>query len=78
MKKLLIGLVGIFSSVTLFGLTMVSVSIYSSVLTKGNIGWDTQLGPFGTAFKEIGIVPFTLCVLFFIFGAYYVKTGLKE
>lgn len=80
MKKLLVGFVGIVSSVILFGLTVVSASIYSLYLTSsgGAGGWNTNLGPFGTALQEIGLVPLVICALLFLVGVYYIVVGLKE
>jgi hypothetical protein len=79
-KKVLVGSVGILSSVILFGLTLVSASIYSLYLTNsgGTGGWDTNLGPFWAAVQEIGILPLIICVLLFFGGIYYMVVGIKE
>ena len=80
MKKILVGSVGILSSVILFGLTLVSAAIYSLYLTNSGAagGWDTNLGPFGTALQEIGVLPLFICALLFLVGVYYIVVGSKQ
>ena len=80
MKKVLAGAVGIVSSVVLLGLTLVSASIYSLYLTNPGSasGWDKNLGPFGTALRQIGTLPLVLCALLFLGGVYYVIVGIKQ
>lgn len=78
MKKIVVGSVGVLSSVILFGLTLVSASIYSLYLATPGAGWNGNLGPFGTALKEIGTRPLIICVILFLVGVYYMVDGFKE
>lgn len=79
LKKVIIGAIGVLSSVILFGLSLVSASIYSFYLTtSGGGGWTPNLGPFGTALKEIGAFPVILSVLFFLVGIYFIVMGIRD
>ncbi|PFH82643.1 hypothetical protein [Bacillus sp. AFS088145] len=79
MKNLIVGGIGVLASILLFGVTLISASIYSLYLSQpaGN-GWDSNLGVLGTALVNIGIIPFLLSLVFFIIGAHYVYKGIKE
>ncbi|WP_430489077.1 phosphatase [Rossellomorea marisflavi] len=68
MKKLATGLVLILSSAILYGLTLITAAIYSTVLSKEGFGWDQRYGVFGTAFRRIGTVPLVLSILLAVVG----------
>lgn len=79
MKKLVIGSIGVLSSITLFGMTLISAAVYSLYLIKPDIGgYDRNLGVFGTALKEIGTIPLILSGLLLLLGIYYLIRGVKE
>jgi hypothetical protein len=78
MKKLIVGAVGVLSSVILFGLTRVSAAVYALYLTQPGAGWNTNLGPFGTALRSIGTFPIIISVLLFLVGIYFIVMGFKE
>ncbi|MEW4305867.1 phosphatase [Rossellomorea marisflavi] len=68
MKKLATGLVLILSSAILYGSTLITASIYSTVISQEGFGWDQRYGVFGTAFRKVGIVPLVLSVLLAVVG----------
>jgi hypothetical protein len=68
MKKLATGLVLILSSAILYGLTLITAAIYSTVLSKEGFGWDSCYGLFGTAFRKVGIVPLILSIILAVLG----------
>ncbi len=68
MKKLATGLVLILSSAILYGSTLITAAIYSTVLSKEGFGWDSRYGVFGTAFRRIGTVPLVLSILLAVVG----------
>lgn len=79
MKKIIIGVIGVLSSVILFGLTLVAVSIYSLYLSAPDIGeYDSNLGVFGTSLAEIGLIPLVISFLIFTVGIYFLIQGLKN
>ncbi|KAB7709099.1 phosphatase [Bacillus aerolatus] len=79
MKKLIIGGTGVLSGVILFGMTLIAAAVYSLYLTAPDIGsYDTNLGVFGTALKEIGNIPLIISLLLFIVGVFYLIKGIKE
>ena len=41
-------------------------------------GWDKNLGPFGTALRQIGTLPLVLCALLFLGGVYYVMVEIRQ
>lgn len=79
MKNLIVGGIGVLASILLFGVTLISASIYSLYLSRpAGGGWDSNLGVFGTALFNIGTIPLLLSLVFFIIGARYVYKGIKE
>ncbi|KZE69063.1 hypothetical protein AWM68_02010 [Fictibacillus phosphorivorans] len=71
MKKLIIGSVFFISSIVLFGMTLISASVYSLYLTAPDIGgYETNLGLFGTALKEVGIAPLSMSLVLLVAGIY--------
>lgn len=79
MKKIVIGGIGILSSVILFGMVQLSAVVYSLYLTAADIGgYDSDLGVYGTALKETGTVPLFISGILFLFGIYYLIKGIKE
>ncbi len=64
-----IGLFLILSSAIIYGSALISSSIYSLIL--GGVdgqGWSSDYGIFGTALREVGIVPIIIAVLLAIIG----------
>ncbi|UPM52679.1 phosphatase [Gottfriedia acidiceleris] len=79
MKNLIVGGIGVLTSMLLFGVTLISASIYSLYLSQpAGDGWDSNLGVFGTALINIGTIPLILSLVFFIVGIRYVYKGIKE
>ncbi|MBT2655309.1 phosphatase [Bacillus sp. ISL-18] len=80
MKKLVIGAIGVISGVFLYGMTLIASAIYSLYLTAPDTGggYDTDLGVFGTALKEIGTIPLIISIILFIAGIYYLYKGMKS
>ncbi|MEW5570453.1 phosphatase [Rossellomorea marisflavi] len=68
MKKLATGLVLILSSAILYGSTLITAAVYSTVISQEGFGWDQRYGVFGTAFRKVGIVPFVLSILLAVVG----------
>lgn len=69
MKNTNIGLVLLLSSAIIYGSTLISASVYSLILGGVNgQGWNTEYGVFGTAVREIGILPIIIAVLLAITG----------
>ncbi|MDM5317294.1 phosphatase [Fictibacillus sp. b24] len=80
MKKLIIGSVFFISSIVLFGMTLISASIYSLYITTPDIdgyigGYDRSLGVYGTALKEVGIMPLFMSMVLLIAGIYLLVKG---
>jgi len=79
MKNVVIGGIGVLSSIILFGMTLISASIYSLYLSaEGGEGWNSNLGVFGTALYNIGFIPLMLCVIFFFIGIYYLNKSIRD
>lgn len=79
MKNIVIGGIGVLSSIILFGMTLISSSIYSLYLSsESGEGWNSNLGVFGTALYNIGFIPLMLCVIFFFTGIFYLNKSIKE
>lgn len=74
MKKIVIGITGIISAIILFGMTMISASIFSTIID----GWDRRYGRFGTALLEVGTFPIVVSLIFFVIGAIFIINGVKE
>jgi hypothetical protein len=68
MKKLATGLVLILSSSVLYAATLITVAIYSTVLSQEGFGWDSRYGVFGTAFWKVGTVPVVVSTILAIVG----------
>ena len=76
---MIIGGIGVLSSIVLFGMVLISAAVYSLYLTAPDIGgYDTNLGVYGTAIKEIGTVPLVISGILFLGGIYYLIKGIKE
>lgn len=79
LKKMIIGGIGVLSSIVLFGMVLIAAAVYSLYLSAPDIGgYETDLGVYGTAIKEIGIVPLVLSGVLFLVGIYYLIIGIKE
>ncbi|KON84785.1 hypothetical protein AF331_12265 [Rossellomorea marisflavi] len=76
MKKLATGLVLILSSAILYGLTLITAAIYSTVLSQEGFGWDSRYGLFGTAFWKVGIVPAILSIILAVVGIGLIGSSL--
>lgn len=76
MKNLIIGGIGVLSSILLFGMTFISAAIYALDLPER--GYNTNLGVFGTALFNIGTLPIMLSGTLFIIGIYYLYKAIKE
>ncbi|MDR4938161.1 phosphatase [Rossellomorea marisflavi] len=68
MKKLATGLVLILSSSVLYGSTLITAAIYSTVLSQEGFGWDSRYGVFGTAFWKVGTVPVVVSTILAVVG----------
>jgi hypothetical protein len=73
------GLILLLSSAIIYGSALISASIYSHTLisTDGQ-GWNSQLGVFGTALKEVGIIPIIIAILIAIAGIIFVVKSKKD
>jgi len=78
MKNLVIGGIGILSSILLLGMTLISASVYSLYLTQPGAGWDSHYGVFGTALTKVGIIPLILSLIFFVIGIRYIIKSINE
>ncbi|WP_129692228.1 phosphatase [Gottfriedia acidiceleris] len=79
MKNLIIGGIAVLSSILLYGMTLISASIYSLYLTAPDYGggWNRNYGVFGTALEKVGIFPLLLSVIFFVIGIRYIIKSIK-
>lgn len=77
MKKIVIGCVGVLSSMVLFGMTLVSAAIYSLYVTSGGPGWGSS-GPFWTAFGDIATIPAILVAVLFAAGILFLVSGFGD
>lgn len=66
MKNTILGGVGILSGVILFGFTLVAAAVHS--LSLREFGYSTDLGVYGTALQEVGVIPIIISVVLFGFG----------
>lgn len=72
MRKNNIGLIFVLSSAIIYGATLISASIYSQVLVREGQGWDARYGVFGTAIKEVGIIPIIIAILLGVVGLIFI------
>jgi hypothetical protein len=78
MKPLLTGLTCLVASSILYGSTLIAASVYSRMLGEADgLGWDRRYGIYGTAMRDIGIVPIGLAVLLAVVGILLIIRSLK-
>lgn len=75
-KQVIAGGIGVLSGVILFGFTLVAAAVYSSYVATN--GYFTNLGVFGTALKEIGVLPLIISALLFAGGVYILIRDLVK
>ncbi|BDH60443.1 hypothetical protein MTP04_05730 [Lysinibacillus sp. PLM2] len=78
MIKVNIGLFLLLISAIIYGSILIAASIYSQVLVKGNIGWDTRYGVFGTSFREIGTIPLSISILLTLSGVVIIVLSIRK
>lgn len=76
MNKLIIGGIGLLTSIMLIGMTVIPSAVYSLNLSKR--GYDSNLGLFGTVLFNIEIIPLMVSGVFFFIGIFYLIKGIKE
>jgi hypothetical protein len=79
MKQLLIGLTCLLVSAILYGSTLIAAAIYSRLLSEPDgLGWSSQYGIFGTAMRDVGIVPLVLAALVGVTGIVLIAMDLRN
>lgn len=78
MKKLYVGLTLLLFSAIIYGSDLISAAIYSQVLVKEGVGWNSDYGIFKTALMEIGTIPITIAVVSGILGIVLIIISLKR
>ncbi|WP_033541695.1 hypothetical protein [Planococcus sp. CAU13] len=73
MKFVLLGGISILSGVLIFGFTLVAAAVYSPQVAT--LGYSANLGVYGTALKEIGILPLMMSFIFFVVGLVLIVKG---
>jgi len=76
MKNIYVGLTLLLVSAIIYGSTLISASIYSKALA--DTSWDGRYGIFGTALREVGIIPLTIAILFGIIGVILIINSLRK
>jgi hypothetical protein len=75
MKNLIMGGIGVLSSILLFGMVLIPEAVYSLDLPER--GYDRNLVVFGTALLNIETIPLLIGGTIFFIGIYYVIKGIK-
>lgn len=78
MKNTNVGLTILLMSAIIYGSALISASVYSQVLVMEGIGWDTRYGIFGTALKQVGIIPIMISILLGIVGVYFTVVSIRK
>lgn len=76
MTNLIIGGIGLITSIILFGMTVIPSAVYSLILSER--GYDSNLGLFWTVLFNIEIIPLMVSGIFFFIGIFYLIKGIKE
>jgi len=71
-----VGLIFLLSSAIIYGSALISASVYSQVLIVD--GWDSRYGIFGTALREVGILPITIAILLGIVGMSLIVKSVRS
>ena len=77
-RNTIIGLILLLSGAIIYSSTLISAAIYSHTLvgTEGQ-GWNGEHGVFGTAFREMGIIPMVIATLLGVIGIVIILSGTK-
>ncbi|MCJ8012341.1 phosphatase [Paenibacillus sp. KQZ6P-2] len=78
MKKLYVGLTLLLFSAIIYSSSLISAAIYSQVLVKEGVGWDSNYGIFKTALMETGAMPITIAIFSGILGIVLIIKSLKR
>lgn len=76
MKNLIIGGIGVLSSILLFGMVLIPAAVNKLDLPKP--GYDGNLVEFGEALFNIGTIPLMISGTLLFIGIYYGIKGIKE
>ncbi|GAA0440873.1 hypothetical protein GCM10008983_17460 [Lentibacillus halophilus] len=78
MKNTNIGLILFLSGAIIYGAALIAASVYSQTLvgTDGQ-GWDGRYGVFGTALREMGIIPIVIAIVLGVIGIILIIPGTK-
>src|SRR5699024_3889027 len=76
-RNTIIGLILLLSGAVIYGATLISVAIYSQTFVGTGQGWNGEHGVFGTAFREMGIIPTTVAVLLGVIGIIIIRSRTK-
>ncbi|WP_018923040.1 hypothetical protein [Salsuginibacillus kocurii] len=76
MKHLNIGLGFLLFSSIIYGSTLITAAIYSHVLMERS--WNSNLGIFGSAMREVGRFPTIIAILLAIIGIVLVIKSIKK
>ena len=58
------------------GSALISAAVYSQVLIAD--GWERRYGIFGTALREVGILPITIAILLGIAGVFLIVKPVRS
>lgn len=76
MKNLIIGGIGILTSIILFGMSVIPSTVNS--LNGTEPGKEYSLALFGTAIFNNAFIPLIVCIVFLFLGILYLIKGIKE
>ncbi|BCB04169.1 phosphatase [Bacillus sp. KH172YL63] len=78
MKSMILGLSSLFIASILYGATLIAAAVYSGWLVEeGGLGWDSRYGVFGTAIREVGMMPLILTGILTVSGGYLLWVSAK-